>query len=131
MTPPPGLFDGTPLQRPVTCERCGEPLDDCRCPRGADGAVLDPAALAPRVRREKRRGKWCTVVADLGLPKDDAKALLKELRTALGTGGGLDTGGGQGEAGKASVELVLQGDHRDAIVRRLQARGYKAKAAGG
>ena len=100
-----GLFDGTPLERPVTPE--------------------PKSAPSPRVRREKRRGKWCTVVAELGLPKADAKALLKVLRTGLGTGGGL------GEARDGAVELVLQGDHRDAVVQRLVDMGYKAKAAGG
>ena len=100
-----GLFDGTPLEQPVTPE--------------------PKPAPSPRVRREKRRGKWCTVVAELGLPKDDAQALLKQLRTGLGTGGGL------GDAKDGAVELVLQGDHRDAVVRRLVDMGYKAKAAGG
>jgi translation initiation factor 1 len=114
----PGLFDGTPLERPVTCPRCGRDTGACACP------AVDPAALAPRVRREKRRGKWNTIVGELGLPRDDAKALLKDLRTAMGTGGGLgDTPQG--------VEVVLQGDHRDAVVERLKAQGYKAKAAGG
>ena len=121
----PGLFDGTPLEQPVTCPRCGTAVASCACAKGADGRAIDPATLAPRVRREKRRGKWCTVVAELGLGKDDAKALLKELRTALGTGGGL------GEETNAGVELVLQGDHRDAIVARLVEMGYKAKASGG
>lgn len=110
-----GLFDGTPLERPVTCARCGLAAAACACP------AVDPAGVSPRVRREKRRGKWCTVVAELALDNDQAKALLKELRTALGTGGGM------GEA----HEIVLQGDHRDAVVRRLKDKGYKAKAAGG
>ncbi|MGD1917347.1 MAG: translation initiation factor [Phycisphaerales bacterium] len=100
-----GLFDGTPLERPVTPEPKPTP--------------------SPRVRREKRRGKWCTVVAELDMTKDDAKALLKQLRTGLGTGGGL------GDAKDGAVELVLQGAHRDAVVRRLVDMGYKAKAAGG
>ena len=122
---PPGLFDGTPLERPITCPRCGKTVSQCACPKKPDGRAINPATLAPRVRREKRRGKWCTVVAELGLQKDDAKALLKQLRTALGTGGGL------GEERDGGVELVLQGDHRDAIVARLSEMGYKAKAAGG
>ncbi|MEQ8316763.1 MAG: hypothetical protein RIE77_12890 [Phycisphaerales bacterium] len=114
-----GLFDGTALERPVTCERCGKAVGACSC------SAVDPKALSPRVRREKRRGKWCTMVAELGLPKDDAKALLKELRSGLGTGGGL------GDEKGSSIELVLQGDHRDAVVERLKAKGYQAKAAGG
>jgi translation initiation factor 1 len=114
-----GLFDGTALEQPVTCERCGKALDACACPK------VDPKSLSPRVRREKRRGKWSTIVGELGLSKDDAKALLSVLRTGLGTGGGL------GEGKDGAVELVLQGDHREAVVERLKAQGYKAKAAGG
>ena len=116
----PGLFDGTSLERPVTCERCQKPLDACACPRDASGAVVAPKDQAPRVRREKRRGKWCTIVAELDPDATDLKALLKQLRTALGTGGGITDG-----------ELVIQGDHRDAIVERLNNMGYRAKAAGG
>ncbi len=56
----------------------------------------------------------------------DLKPLLKELRTALGTGGGL----GDRDGAKNS-EIVLQGDHRDAVVEHLNAMGYRAKAAGG
>ncbi|MEQ9096490.1 MAG: hypothetical protein RIE32_09530 [Phycisphaerales bacterium] len=125
MPPPPSLFDGTALERPVTCEHCGEPLERCRCAKDRAGRAVDPAGVSPRVRREKRRGTWCTIVAELGLSKDDAKALLKEMRTGLGTGGGL------GDAKDGAIEIVLQGDHRDAVVQRLSAKGYKAKAAGG
>ena len=109
----------------MTCPRCGKAVAECVCAKGVDGRAVDPASLAPRVRREKRRGTWCTVVAELGLQKADAKALLKELRTALGTGGGL------GEEKSSGVEMVLQGDHRDAVVERLVEMGYKARAAGG
>ncbi|MFI4915055.1 MAG: translation initiation factor [Phycisphaerales bacterium JB060] len=114
-----GLFDGTALEQPVTCERCGRAVTECACPK------VDPRSLSPRVRREKRRGKWSTIVGELGISKDDAKALLKDLRTAMGTGGGL------GGAKDGGVEIVLQGDHREAVVERLKAQGYKAKAAGG
>lgn len=130
-----GLFDGTPLEQPVTCKRCHKPLDaadpnHCTCPRGSDGRVCLPKDLHPRVRREKRRGKWCTIIADL----DDAarggatdrKALLKELRTTLGTGGGLAT-----SKDNTTDALILQGDHREAVVKRLCEMGYRAKAAGG
>lgn len=121
----PGLFDGTPLERPVTCATCGEAIQQCRCAKGADGKAIDPTKLAPRVRREKRCGKWCTVVAEHGLNQDGAKSLLKELRTTLGTGGGL------GDTDAAGVQIVLQGDHRDAVVRALIDKGFRAKAAGG
>ncbi|MEO0530155.1 MAG: translation initiation factor, partial [Planctomycetota bacterium] len=74
----------------------------------------------PRVRREKRRGKWNTVVGGLGGDAAELKSLLKVLRSELGAGGGVSDG-----------ELVLQGDHRDKVVQRLLALGYRAKPAGG
>jgi translation initiation factor 1 len=113
------LFDGTPWQRPVRCDRCGAVEDRCVCPPEA-AAPKSAASLDLRVRRERRRGKWCTVVA--GLCDDPAaqKELLKALRTGLGAGGGLSDG-----------ELVLQGDHREEVLRRLVGLGYRAKAAGG
>lgn len=123
----PGLFAGTPLERPVTCEHCGRPLvgdDACACPRDDAGRVVLPKQQHPRVRREKRRGKWCTIVADLDGQATDLKALLRTLRTGLGTGGGMADNGGVSE-------LVIQGDHREAVVARLKEMGYQAKAAGG
>jgi translation initiation factor 1 len=80
------------------------------------------------VRREKRRGKWNTVVSGIEACPDagpgDLRPMLKSLRTSLGTGGGL----GEGTRGS---EIVLQGDHREAVVTRLVEMGYKAKPAGG
>lgn len=117
----PGLFAGTSLERPVTCERCGKPLGECACPRGTDGKLSLPKDQPARVRREKRRGKAVTVVAGLDPAASSTPALLKELRTSLGCGGTLTSDG----------ELELQGDHRDKVVALLVARGYPAKAAGG
>lgn len=74
----------------------------------------------PRVRREKRRGKWTTVVAGLAGEPAELKALLKKLQAAASCGGGVSAG-----------ELVLQGDHRDAVVASLTEMGYQAKPAGG
>ena len=124
----PGLFDGTPLEQPVTCEHCG--LDACTCPRDASGAARPPSTQHPRVRREKRRGKPNTIIAEIhtspeaGAKPGDLKPLLKALRTRFGTGGGL------AETPKGP-EVVLQGDHRDAVVEHLNALGYHAKPSGG
>ncbi len=122
----PGLFHGTSLQQPVTCEVCGKPLPRatapavCTCPRNRAGQVIQPQNQSPRVRREKRRGKACCVIAGLDPEPANLSAMLKALRTSLGTGGGID-----------GDEIVIQGDHRDAIVTKLNALGYKAKPAGG
>jgi translation initiation factor 1 len=115
-----GLFDGTPLERPVTCERCSQPLAQCRCPRNAAGQITLPADQQVRVRREKRAGKVVIVVAGLDPVATDLLAMLKQLRTTLGTGGTLKAGA-----------LELQGDHCDALILRLRELGYPAKPAGG
>lgn len=126
----PGLFHGSPLEQPVTCEHCHNPRDACTCPKDAAGSPRPPSTQHPRVRREKRRGKPNTIIADIHTsPKPTAKPgdltpLLKSLKATLGTGGGLaDTPRGP--------EIILQGDHRDAVVARLNSLGYHAKPAGG
>lgn len=116
-----GLFDGTSLERPVTCEVCGKALDACACPRGADGRVVRPVDQQVRVRREKRRGKWTTVIAGLDPVATDLKLLLKELRSSLGAGGSVN----------AESEVEVQGDHKDRIIALLRERGYAAKGSGG
>jgi translation initiation factor 1 len=120
-----GLFDGTALERPVTCERCGQALGLCKCPRDKQGKVLLPGAQSPRIRREQRSGKFVTVFA--GLEKGpDAKTpsledLLKVAKAKFATGGTINKSG----------EIELQGDHRDKAVAWLCQLGYGAKAAGG
>lgn len=118
-----GLFAGTPLEQPVTCERCGCTHAKCACPRGRDGRVLNPKDQPVRVRRERRGGKVVTVASGFA-PRsdrtDDLPALLQQLKATLGTGGkSLDDG------------IELQGDHRDRLVEFLKGLGYPAKAAGG
>lgn len=113
-----GLFDGTPLERPVTCPRCEKTLEACGCPS------VDPSTQQVRVRREKRRGKWTTIVSGLTLERDELKALGQSLRSELGTGGGITDG-------RESLELLLQGDHQDATIKSLKSKGYPAKTGGG
>jgi translation initiation factor 1 len=72
------------------------------------------------VRREKRGGKVVTVIAGLDPAASDLPALLKQFRAALGAGGTIKDGA-----------IELQGDHSEAIVKRLRAMGYPAKTAGG
>lgn len=115
-----GLFDGSPLERPVTCAACGQTMDRCACPRNADGEVTPPAAQPARVQREKRRGKWVTVVHGLDPDASDLAAMLKQFKQRCSAGGGLRDDG-----------FELQGDHRDVLVAELKQMGYPAKPAGG
>ena len=122
-----GLFAGTSLERPITCEKCGKSHAQCDCARGRDGKVLDPGAQQIRVRREKRRGKMVTVATGFSARSDrsdDLTTLLGTLKKKFATGGTL---GGE----KSAPEIELQGDHRDKMVELLKGMGYAVKASGG
>lgn len=137
------LFDGTPLQQPVTCERCTKPLGQCSCPRDrASGKVLAPADQPLRVRREKRHGKFVTVVtgfAPRSDTSDDLPAILKDLKARLGAGGTTSSEPATGKplpnkhSGSAAhvATLEFQGDHRDRLVEHFSRLGYPTKPAGG
>jgi len=73
-----------------------------------------------RVFREKggRGGKTVTVVR--GLDGGDLAAVASDLKRHCGTGGAVK-----------GAAIEIQGDHREKIVARLQASGYRAKLAGG
>ena len=115
-----GHFDGTSLERPITCEVCERSLEACTCPRDATGQVTRPQDQPARVQREKRRGKWVTVVTGLDAKASDLPAMLKQYKTMCSAGGTVRDDG-----------VEIQGDHRDRIVGDLKQRGYPAKASGG
>ncbi len=90
----------------------------------------NPAAAVPalqgntpvRVGRERkgRGGKTVSIVSGIMSRETGQQALLKLLKSKLGTGGTLEDG-----------QIIIQGDHRERIVEILNELGYKAKVAGG
>ncbi len=115
-----GLFDGTSLEQSVTCAVCGAAVADCGCPKDAGGQVCPAADQVARVRREKRRGKWVTVVFGLDPVASDCAALLKQSKKRCSAGGTTTADG-----------FEVQGDHRDVLLAWLKELGYPAKLAGG
>lgn len=116
-----GLFDGTSLERPVTCDRCAKPIDACRCPRAADGAICLPSDQRVRVSRERRGGgKWVTIITGLDPKANDLGAMLKRMKALCASGGSLQ-----------DEHIELQGDHREKVLAQLLQLGYAAKASGG
>ena len=91
---------------------------------------MPAAKQAPRVRRETagRGGKTVTTVKPLLLKRDDAQALLADLKKLCGTGGTLKADKGPDGAFFA---LEVKGDHADKVVAELVKRGFPAKRAGG
>jgi translation initiation factor 1 len=75
-----------------------------------------------RVQRERkgRGGKTVSVITGVRSPVAGQRALLKLLKTTLGTGGTVE-----------EAALVIQGDHRERIVEMLKELGFTAKVAGG
>ena len=76
--------------------------------------------LTVRLERKGRGGKSVTVIDGLQMRQKEREALLKQLKTKLGTGGTVK-----------DTSLEIQGDHRDALMAELGKMGYTAKQSGG
>jgi translation initiation factor 1 len=77
-------------------------------------------AVRVSIERAGRGGKTVSVVQGVMSPPHGKEALLKLLKTRLGTGGAVK-----------EDNIEIQGDHRQKIVALLNELGYKAKSAGG
>lgn len=101
------------------CPHCGRKAAECVCraspraPRG-DGIV--------RVRREVqgRHGKTVTTISGVPVSSDALRELASDLKRSCGSGGSAKDG-----------VIEIQGDHRERLVRELEARGFTVKLAGG
>jgi translation initiation factor 1 len=87
-------------------------------PQGTD--TRSPKAVRVRLDRKGRGGKSVTLIEGIPLTGKDPEALLRKLKTWLGTGGALK-----------EDALEIQGDHCTAVISLLQDMGYKPKRAGG
>ena len=107
-----------------------DPEDDKNTQSRAPELPANPAAALPtlqhnspvrvRLDRKGRGGKSVSVIGGVKSPAKGKKALLKLLKSKLGTGGAI-----KGD------DLEIQGDRRDDIVVILSDLGYQAKRAGG
>ena len=88
----------------------------------AAAAAAPKAQQKVRVQRTKagKGGKMVTAITGLEIPEAEAKALLKTLKAAAGTGGTLKEG-----------VIELQGDQVAAALAALEAQGFRPKQAGG
>ncbi|HNO78430.1 MAG TPA: translation initiation factor [Phycisphaerae bacterium] len=112
-----GLFDGTPLERPVTCSHCNEPMDACACPRDASGEVLLAKDQPVRIRVEKRKkGKHVTVISGIDPVASDLATILKKLKNACAAGGTISDGA-----------IEIQGDHADRVQKELDGLGFRSR----
>lgn len=108
-----GLFDGTPLERPILCERCNLKMQECRC------GTLDtpPGKQTLQLRLEKRKkGKLVTVIADFQCSISQLQDTLSGLQSQCGAGGVI---------GESESSIELQGDHLARVPGLLRERGYR------
>ena len=102
------------------CPKCKKPIAGCACSKSA--ATLPSGDGVVRVGRETkgRKGKGMTLITGDPLPTEELKKLAKELKQKCGTGGTLKDG-----------VIEIQGDHRDALIEMLKARGWMVKRSVG
>ena len=93
--------------------------------RRPSGATTEPAAKSQQMVRVQptrggKGGKTVTVIRGLELDAAGFKALLKKLKTRIGSGGTCKDG-----------VIELQGDQVDLTLELLSKEGYRPKRAGG
>jgi translation initiation factor 1 len=86
--------------------------------RQDDADDSKPDTLYVSLDRKQRAGKPVTAVE--GLPEADIKDIGRELRSICGVGGSDKDG-----------MVLIQGDHRDRVVKALEEKGFKVKRKGG
>lgn len=101
------------------CPDCGRPIAQCACGAPAPAATRDGVV---RVARETkgRKGKGVTLIRGVPLHPDGLRELARELKQLCGSGGTVKAGA-----------IEIQGDHREAVIERLQQKGYRVKRSGG
>lgn len=105
------------------CPNCGNPVKKCRCKKGKTASPRpSPGDGILRIRREVkgRKGKGVTTISGFDPGAGELKDLAAGLKRLCGSGGSVKEG-----------IVIIQGDHRDAVLSELRRLGYKAKLAGG
>ncbi len=106
------------------CTSCRNPEAICTCKKkkATKEQSLDPFDGVVRIRREVKGRKGKTVTSIFGLPLDDEKLkqFARRLKRLCGAGGSVKGG-----------MIVIQGDHRDTLLKEIQKAGYTVKLAGG
>lgn len=111
-----GLFDGTPLERPVICETCGHPVAACSCPPLAEVRTTPQQQTARLAVEKRKQGKVVTVVRGLADEGDHLREVLAALKSQCGAGGAVRDG-----------ELEIQGRQMDRVKAALQSLGYQVQ----
>jgi translation initiation factor 1 len=105
------------------CTSCRKPVAECSCKKKKSKSQANIKTDGKiRIQREVkgRKGKTVTTISGLQLDDDELKLLAAQLKRKCGTGGSVKNG-----------TIIIQGDHRNALLSELKQQGYTAKLAGG
>ena len=107
------------------CPDCSKSANRCVCRKKKKKQKVQqsyPRDGIVRIRREVKGLKGKTVTAVFGLPleESDLRDFAKKLKMRCGTGGSVKDGA-----------IIVQGDHREAILEAIKKAGYTVKLAGG
>jgi translation initiation factor 1 len=106
------------------CPSCGNTTAKCTCKKEKTSKKLStyPNDGIVRIRREVKGRKGKTVTAVFGVPLSDGelKQFAKILKQKCGTGGSVKDG-----------VIIIQGDHRETLLKEIKQQGYTVKLAGG
>ncbi len=105
------------------CPDCGQPIAECRCSKRSDKHSDRPKGdgiVRVSLDRKGRKGGVVSLITGLSGSDEELKALASDLKRRCATGGTVKDG-----------NIEIQGDHRDALVEVLKAKGFTVKKAGG
>ena len=105
------------------CPKCQKPVSECICKKIKPEAKLETKQDGViRIRREVkgRKGKTVTVIYGFQFDQSNLKTLAKQLKQQCGTGGSVK-----------DDMIIIQGDHREKLMKLLKAQGHKVKLSGG
>lgn len=115
------------------CPECQKPVKRCTCRKPKKYKKLKekrpiinksgfPDDGVVRITRQTKgfNGKTATLVVGLRLEGPELKQFTKRLKQRCGSGGTIKDG-----------VIIIQGDHRNALLAEIQKQGHKAKIAGG
>lgn len=117
----PGTFRGVVYStgQGRMCPACGRPLAQCACRTAPSRPAGDGVVRVGR-QTQGRKGKGVTVITGVPLAGPELEALAVQLKKRCGCGGTVRDG-----------VIEIQGDHRDALLADLAARGWTVKRSGG
>jgi translation initiation factor 1 len=106
------------------CPSCGRSTKECTCKKKkvTKKQTSYPDDGIVRIRREVKGRKGKIVTAVFGVPLSDGKLkqFAKILKQKCGTVGTVKDG-----------VIIIQGDHRETLLKEIKQQGYTVKLAGG